>query len=163
MCKLKLFFASFLHFLCNDVTSTNIRHDGNKEDLMELLILMHRKSANTSTFSSTATAKSIITTTTATTTTTRTTIATNVTVASTSGTTTTSRQSQRLLLLTVHQVLPQIGQIPLGITAIPIHNFYDFLYFKYSETAVINARWYITEAYLEPRRTSTMELFYKNN
>ena len=48
---LKLCFASFLLFLCNGIASANLRHDGNKEDLMELLIQVFRKSVNTSTFS----------------------------------------------------------------------------------------------------------------
>ena len=46
-------YSLVLHFffLCNDVTSANLRHDGNKENLMELLILVLKKSANTSTVS----------------------------------------------------------------------------------------------------------------
>ena len=38
-------------FLCNGVTFENLRHDGNKDDLMEFLILVLRKSASRSTFS----------------------------------------------------------------------------------------------------------------
>ena len=42
---LQFCFAYFLPFLCNGIISANLRQDGNKEDLMELLILVHRESA----------------------------------------------------------------------------------------------------------------------
>ena len=34
---LQFCFTSFLSFLCNGVTSADLRRDGNKEDLMKLL------------------------------------------------------------------------------------------------------------------------------
>ena len=44
------FFAPFITFLCIAITAANLIPDGNKGDLMKLL-LEHRKSADTSTFS----------------------------------------------------------------------------------------------------------------
>ena len=41
----------FFLFLYNGVTSPNLGHDRNKEDLMELIRLVHGRSTNTSMFS----------------------------------------------------------------------------------------------------------------
>ena len=51
-CLLAYSFVLQLNVLFCTVTSVNLRLAGKKENLMELLMLEHRKSANTSTFSS---------------------------------------------------------------------------------------------------------------
>ena len=35
---LQFYFTSFLHSFCNGVTSTNLRHDSNKDNSVELLL-----------------------------------------------------------------------------------------------------------------------------
>ena len=44
-------FKSFLPFLCKGVTSAIFKHDGNEDDLKELLMFVHKRSAKMSKFS----------------------------------------------------------------------------------------------------------------
>ena len=48
---LQLSFKSFLPFLCKRVTSVIFKQSGNKDDLKELLMMVHKKSAKMTKFS----------------------------------------------------------------------------------------------------------------